>query len=86
MLVAHLERIDEDHANPRRRWREMGEPEYPSRAEVEELEAASRLVRNPLAFSYADRTISFDVEVPPHAIACVTFDLAPEPSGAGTAA
>jgi hypothetical protein len=25
-LAAYIERIDEDHANPRRRWREMGKP------------------------------------------------------------
>lgn len=75
-LAAYVERIDEDHANARRRWCEMGEPEYPSSSEVAQLEAASRLVKEPLAFSYADRTVTFDIDVPPHAIAAITLDLA----------
>jgi xylan 1,4-beta-xylosidase len=82
-LTVYIERIDEDHANPRRRWREMGEPEYPSRSQVEQLEAASRLVKEPFDFAYADRTVSFDVELPPHAVAAVTLEFAPEPSDAG---
>jgi xylan 1,4-beta-xylosidase len=83
--AAYIERIDEDHANPRRRWREIGEPEYPIRSQVEQLEAASRLVREPLDFSYADRTVRFAVVLPPHAVAAVTLEPAPEPD-AGPAA
>ncbi len=79
-LAAYVERIDEDHANARRRWREIGEPEYPSRSEVEQLEAASRLVKEPLGFSYEDRTLCFDVDLPPHSVAAVTLELAPESS------
>jgi len=85
-LAAYIERIDEDHANPRRRWREMGEPEYLSRLQVEQLAAASRLVKEPFGFAYADRTIRFDVDLPPHAVAAVTLELAPEPAGRGAAA
>ena len=72
-LTAYVERIDEDHANPRRRWQEMGEPEYPSRSEVEQLEAASRLVKEPLAFSYEGGTVRFQVDLPPHSVAAVTL-------------
>jgi xylan 1,4-beta-xylosidase len=85
-LAADIERIDEDHANPRRRWREMGEPEYPSRAEIERLETASRLVKEPFEFAYSERTIHLTVELPPHAVAAVTLELAsepPEPAGGG---
>ena len=53
---------------------------------MEQLEAASRLVKEPLGFAYADRTIRFDVVLPPHAVAAVTLEFAPEPSGAGGAA
>lgn len=69
----------------RRRWLEMGEPEYLSRSQVEQIEAASRLLKEPLGFSYENRTIRFDVDLPPHAVAAVTLDLAPEPSDAGAA-
>ncbi len=77
-LAAYIERIDEDHANPRRHWREMGEPEYLSRSQVEQLEAASRLVKEPLSFTYENNTVRFDVDLPPHAVAAVTLELAPE--------
>ncbi len=85
-LAVYIERIDENHANPRRRWREMGEPEYPSGSQVEQLQAASRLRKEPLGFSYADRTIRVDVDLPAHAVAAVTLELAPEPSGRGAVA
>jgi len=63
----------------------MGEPEYPSHSQVEQLEPASRLVKEPLGFSYAERTVRFDVDLPPRAVAAITLELAPEPSDAGTA-
>jgi xylan 1,4-beta-xylosidase len=85
-LAAYIERIDEDHANPRRRWQEIGEPQYPSRSQVEQLEAASRLVKEPLGFSYEDRAVRFEIDLPPHAVAAVTLNLAPAPSDAGAAA
>lgn len=74
-LAAYLQRIDEDHANPRRRWREMGEPEYPSPSQVAQLEAASRLVKEPLGVEHADGTIRFEIDLPPHAVAAVTLEL-----------
>lgn len=46
--------------------------------EVEQLEAASRLVKDPFGFAYADRTVCFDVDLPPHVVAAVTLELAPE--------
>jgi len=83
--AATIERIDEDHANPRRQWREMGEPEYLSRAQVEELEAASRLVKAPFDVTCVNGTLRFHVDLPPHAIAAVTLELPAEPSGGGAA-
>ena len=85
-LAAFIERIDEDHANPCRRWREMGEPEYLSRLQVEQLEVASGLVKEPLDLLYEDRTIRFEIDLPPHAVVAVTLELASQPSGAGAAA
>src|SRR5262249_29569435 len=48
--AVYLERIDRDHANPRRPWQEMGAPEYLNPREVEALQENSRLVREPLAW------------------------------------
>jgi hypothetical protein len=53
---------------------------------VEQLEAASRLVKEPLGFSYGNRTVRFDVDLPPHAVAALTLELPPAPSDAGPAA
>lgn len=83
--AAWIERIDEDHANPRRCWREMGEPGYLSRSQVEQLEGASRLVKEPIGYSYENRTVRFDVDIPPHAVAAITLELVPEPSNPGDA-
>jgi xylan 1,4-beta-xylosidase len=85
-LAASIERVDEDHANPRRWWREMGEPEYLSRSQVEQLEAASRLTKEPLGFSYENRTLRFEVDLPPHAVAAVTLEFAPESTIGGVVA
>ena len=65
-------------SNPRDAYHD--EPEYLSRSQVEQLEAASRLVKEPLGIAYESRTIHFDVDLPPHAVAAVTVELAPEPS------
>src|SRR5206468_12369327 len=64
--AARLERIDEEHANAKRAWVEMGQPEYLSAGEVEQLQQASRLVREPCAWKYEKGTVRLDVAVPPH--------------------
>jgi hypothetical protein len=43
-------------------------------------------VKEPLDFSYEDRIVRFGVVLPPHAVAAVTLELAPEPSDAGAPA
>jgi hypothetical protein len=45
---------------------------------VEQLEASSRLVKEPLSFSYENRMVRFEVDLPPHAVAAVTLEFAPE--------
>ncbi len=68
----HVERIDEAHANPQRVWRDMGAPGYLSALQLEQLAAASRMVREPLAWAYDNGTIQLEVELPPHAVAAIT--------------
>ncbi len=81
--AAHIKRIDEDHANPRRFWHEMGEPEYLSRLDVEQLEAASCMVREPLTWKYEDRSAQFELSLPPHGVAAITLEFAPESEAVG---
>ena len=45
--TAWIERIDEDHANPRALWHTMGEPEYLSALQVQQLAQASALQPEP---------------------------------------
>jgi len=70
---AFVERIDEEHANPHRRWIEMGSPEYPDADEVAELVSASRLQREALEPVRAPEGLSVALTVPPHGVAAVTI-------------
>lgn len=79
----YLERIDETHANPQRMWREMGEPEYLSALEVEQLEAASRVMPEPHAWKYKDGTVHLDITLSPQSVAAITLEFAPEHTTGG---
>lgn len=76
---AYVERIDEDHANPRRSWQEMGAPEYLSRIQVEQLEATSQVTREPIELRYQENTVELDVDLPPHGLASVTIEFGSAP-------
>jgi xylan 1,4-beta-xylosidase len=71
------QRIDETHANAKRVWRELEEPEYLNRLALERLHGASSLVSEPYRCRYADRTIDLEIDLPAHAVTAVTFELAP---------
>lgn len=72
---AFVERIDGAHANAKRKSKEMDEPEYLKRPEVERLQESSRIEREPQPWKYAERTAHLDVELPPHAVAAVTLEF-----------
>jgi xylan 1,4-beta-xylosidase len=80
----YVERIDDDHANAKRLWLQMGKPPLPTEREVEQLRIASQVVREPLEWKYDEGGLHFDVSMPPHAIAAVTVELTPKPPGGGT--
>jgi xylan 1,4-beta-xylosidase len=69
-----LERIDDGHANAKAAWVALGRPEYLSAREVERLEEASRLVKEPHPWKYENGTVHLDVGVPAHAVAALTVD------------
>ncbi len=75
---AYLERIDEEHANAKKCWIDMGRPEFPTPQQVASLKAASQLVREPQAWNYAQGTIDMELAIPPHAVAAITLENAPE--------
>ena len=74
--TAWIERIDEDHANPRRLWQAMGEPEYLSALQGEQLETASALKQEPQPWTYEQGTVALPVALPPQSVAAITIEFA----------
>lgn len=82
---AFVERIDGAHANAKATWTELGEPEYLTRPNVQRLQEASRIEREPQPWECAERSIHLDLELPPHAVAAVTVEFAQDEAGEGAA-
>ena len=82
MQANFIERIDDDHADPKCVWIEMGQPALPTLRDVEQLQVASRIVRGPLHSKYEADALHTDISMPPHAIAASTVELAPKPVSA----
>ena len=53
----------------------MGQPEYLTGGQVEELHAASRLMQTPLPCDYSERTLSVTLTMPPQSAASVTVEF-----------
>ena len=71
-----IERIDEDHANPRRLWQTMGEPEYLTALQVEQLQAASTLQKEPQPWTQRRGKVDLAVALPPQSVAAITIEFA----------
>lgn len=82
-LMAYVQRIDEEHANPRKTWQDMGSPEYLSALQVRELMISSELQKEFLALTVADDGIEFAIDVPPNAVASVTIEFGPSSPSPG---
>lgn len=72
--LATVTRIDDDHANPKREWVEMGKPEYPSESQVSRLHDASELTVERLEMAFEAGTLTCELIVPPHGVAMVTIE------------
>lgn len=72
-----IERIDDDHANPRRLWQTMSEPEYLSALQVEQLETASVLRKESQPWTFAGGNVDLAVALPPQSVAAITIEFAP---------
>ena len=75
---ADIQRIDCEHANPKLLWEEMGQPEYLTAKDVEQLQQASLLVNERQPLTYEDGAIFLKAELPPHAVAAITIEFATE--------
>jgi xylan 1,4-beta-xylosidase len=78
---ATIRRIDRDHANAKRRWQEMGSPDYLNSAVVAELNAVSRCEPESHAFTFEDGAVGLEVTLPPLSVAAVTFEFAARDGG-----
>jgi xylan 1,4-beta-xylosidase len=75
--AAWVERIDEHHANAKRRWQALGAPAYLDGPAVEQLHEASRLTRQACPWTWHDGRIALETDLPPHAVAALTVELTP---------
>ena len=83
---AWVERIDEHHANAKRRWQALGAPEYLDGAALEQLHEASRLTRQACPWKWREERIALEIELPPHAVAALTVELVASMSAQKSAA
>ena len=74
-IAARIRRIDEEHANAKRMWEEMGQPEYLSRKDVERLEEASQLVSEKQPIDFRDGSVFLRTTLPAHGVAAITIDF-----------
>ena len=74
-VAAHIRRVDEEHANAKRMWEEMGQPEYLSRKDVERLEEASQLVSEKQPIEFRDGALLLKTTLPAHAVAAINIDF-----------
>jgi len=76
IISAGIERIDEDHANARKAWVNMGMPGSLLPAQVKVLEQASEMVKEPFEIIGNNSTILLVAEIPPQGTACITLEIA----------
>jgi|SRR5665213_1180386 len=74
--TAWIERIDEDHANPRAVWHTMGEPEYLNAVQVQQLARASALLREPQPWTGEQDKLEFHVSLPAQSVTAITVEFA----------
>ncbi len=70
-----IERIDDDHANARKAWMDMGSPGSLTPNEVSTLELASALIMEPFATTQEKGSVFVETTVPPQGVAYITLEL-----------
>ena len=73
--AAILRRIDDDHANARKKWEAMGSPNYLSHNAVAELNKASEMIVKELPFDWQDGAAELTLTIPPLGIASVKIEF-----------
>ncbi len=71
-----IEKIDEEHANPRKLWLGMGEPNYLSAFQIQQLKTASVLRKEPQPWTQETGNLDLTVSLPPQSVAAITIEFA----------
>jgi xylan 1,4-beta-xylosidase len=69
--TASIQRIDLDHANAKRRWEQLGKPEYLNAATVDELKDLSQLQNAPIPVGNKSGKMIIEVSMPPQSVAAI---------------
>ena len=67
-----VQRIDDEHCNPKYLWQQMGSPDNLTRAEVETIKAQSRLVAEPLSFIANEGKTTLSITLRTNDVALIT--------------
>jgi xylan 1,4-beta-xylosidase len=70
-----IARIDHENANPKKKWIELGSPEYPTPSELVEIEQASRVLTRELDYEITKEGITLNFLLPQHGVALITLNI-----------
>jgi xylan 1,4-beta-xylosidase len=73
--ASFIERIDDDHANARKKWTDMGSSGSLTANDVSALELASSLVMEPFPIRQEKGSVFVELMMPPQGVACITIEL-----------
>jgi xylan 1,4-beta-xylosidase len=71
-----VRRIDENHANAKKTWQQIGSPEYLSTADVEKLRKFSKTIEEELVYEFHNGILTINVTLPPQGVALITIEAA----------
>ncbi len=70
---AWIERIDDMHANPKKAWKEMGSPTYPTKEQIQELMVKSEMVKEKADCVADGNDLMVNFEIQPHSVVRITL-------------
>lgn len=76
--AAEISRIDTDNANAKSAWLAMGEPDYLSAEQLQQLHIASELKPSALLWKYESNAITLEFVMPPQSVAALTVRFKPD--------
>ncbi|MCP4761980.1 MAG: beta-xylosidase, partial [archaeon] len=69
-----IERIDEDHGNPKKFWIEMDSPDYLKPEEVEDIKEKSKVIPESLEFSIENDILKINLIIPEQGVALISLN------------